>query len=140
MPKRVCVDLNGVLDTYRGWQGRVTWHPPREGAAEFLRALRERGHEVVVLTTRDAEDADRWLRRSGLWRHVDRVTDRKLPALAYVDDRALPFRGSYARVLRRLERFRPFWDAPVGEGPPASLPAEERHGRPCAGESDHDGG
>lgn len=121
MGERVCIDLNGVLDTYRGWQGAVTWHPPREGADAFLRELRERGYEVVVLTTRAPRDAGDWLRRAGLWRHVDSVTDRKLPALAYVDDRALPFRGSFERVLRRLEGFRPFWangppDEPAPEG------------------------
>ena len=28
-----CVDLNGVLDQYRGWQGEEQWDPPRDGAA-----------------------------------------------------------------------------------------------------------
>lgn len=108
--KRICVDLNGVLDTYRGWQGEVTWHPPRPGAAEFLAALTERGYEVVVLTTRDPQAVRKWLARHGLARHVARVTNRKLPAFAYVDDRAIAFRGDFAETLAALETFRPHWD------------------------------
>ncbi len=109
MEKRICVDLNGVLDTYHGWQGEVTWHSPRPGAAEFLEALAARGHEVVILTTRDPDTARAWLARHGLARHVSLVTDRKLPALAYVDDRAVPFRGDFRETLATLERFRPHW-------------------------------
>lgn len=110
--KRVCVDLNGVLDTYGGWRGEVTWHEPRPGAAEFLKTLAERGHEVVILTTRDPAEARAWLARHGLAPYVDQVTDRKLPALAYVDDRAVPFRGSFAETLAALEDFRTFWEEP----------------------------
>ncbi len=109
MKKRICVDLNGVLDTYSGWRGEVTWHAPRPGAAAFLEALAQRGHEIVVLTTRDPAAARAWLARHGLDRFVARVTDRKLPALAYVDDRAVPFRGDFAETLAALEDFRPHW-------------------------------
>lgn len=110
MPKPICVDLNGVLDTYGGWQGEVTWHPPREGAAEFLRALRERGHEVVVMTTRDPATARAWLARHGLDGYVTDVTDRKVPALVYVDDRALAFRGDFDETLAAIDRFRTHWE------------------------------
>ena len=116
MRKRICVDLNGVLDTYAGWQGRVTWHAPRPGAREFLAALRERGHEVVVLTTRDPDRAAAWLARYGLDAFVAEVTDRKVPALAYVDDRAVPFRGDFAETLAALDRFRAFWEREVEDG------------------------
>jgi hypothetical protein len=47
----VCVDLNGVLDAYTGWKHADHWDAPRAGAHEFLRALTERGFDVVVFTT-----------------------------------------------------------------------------------------
>src|SRR5436309_3727667 len=53
----VCVDLNGVLDAYAGWQGPEHWDAPRPGAEAFLRALSERGFRVVVFTTRWGDDA-----------------------------------------------------------------------------------
>lgn len=124
MKKRICVDLNGVLDTYTGWRGEVTWHAPREGAREFLAALCDRGHEVVVLTTREPGEAAAWLARHGLDRFVSRVTDRKLPALAYVDDRAVSFRGDFDQTLSALERFRPFWEPESPPEPTAGDAAE----------------
>ena|SRR5579871_1432217 len=47
--KTVCVDYNGVLDTYTGWRGPDYFYPPRKGAREFLQALNERGFRLVKL-------------------------------------------------------------------------------------------
>ena len=90
----VCVDLNGVLDQYRGWKDPTHWDAPRRGAARFLARLASAGFRVVVFTTRYPPDARRWLRRHGLHRHVVEVTDRKPAAHVFVDDRAVCFRGS----------------------------------------------
>lgn len=109
MAKKVCVDLNGVLDTYTGWQGQVTWHPPREGADAFLQAIRARGYGVVVLTVRRPEEARRWLEEHDLAQYVDEVTNRKPAALAYIDDRALCFRGTFEDTLSQLDAFEPHW-------------------------------
>jgi hypothetical protein len=107
--RRVCIDLNGVLDTYAGWQGEVTWHPPRPGAREFLQALRAQGFEIVILTVRAPADARRWLQEHALLDYVDAVTDHKPPAFVYVDDRAICFRGQFDQTLRELARFEPHW-------------------------------
>jgi hypothetical protein len=32
-----CIDLNGVLDSYMGWQGSDHFDPPRPGAHAFDR-------------------------------------------------------------------------------------------------------
>lgn len=119
----VCVDLNGVLDTYSGWQGYVSWHPPRPGAADFLRELRGRGFRVVVLTARERAEAEGWLRENRLRELVDEVTNTKPPALAYVDDRAVCFRGEFADTLRELGEFRPHWKEPAA-GTPGEREAE----------------
>ena len=107
--RTVCVDWNGVLDTYGGFRGEEHFDPPREGAGEFLARLKAMGFRVVILSTRSPAQVWDWLRRHGLDGHVDDVTDRKVPAVAYVDDRAVPFRGDYEEVLTTLRRFRPHW-------------------------------
>ena len=55
----VCVDLNGVLDSYAGWRGAEHWDPPRAGAEAFLQSLRVNGFRIVIFTTRwpDFDDA-----------------------------------------------------------------------------------
>lgn len=110
----VCVDLDGVLNTFDEWRGSEFFHPPREGAREFLAGLHASGFRVVVLTVRWHEWVSNWLQEHGLSDFVAEVTDRKPPAHAYVDDRAVCFRGDFNGTLEDILRFRPFWEkAPV---------------------------
>ena len=106
----VCVDLNGVLDSYTGWKDPDHWDPPRPGAGEFLRSLTERGYDVVVFTTRHHVQARRWLREHGLLMYVSAVTRRKPAAHVFVDDRAVCFRGDFDETLRSVECFRAHWE------------------------------
>jgi len=107
----VAVDLNGVLDTYRGWKGPEHWDAPRPGAAEFLDALRARGYRVVIHTTRWRDDAEAWLRKHGLLDRVDLVTNEKVAAHVFVDDRAVCFRGDFDATLREIEAFSAHWES-----------------------------
>ena len=98
----VAVDLDGVLREIRG-------DAPLPGAANFLYDLRDRGYKVVVYTARKPLEAVRtWL--DGIGAEEFAVTDSKPVAVAYVDDRALPFAGDYAATLDALERFHPWWE------------------------------
>jgi len=106
----VCVDLNGVLDAYRGWQGSDHFDPPRPGAAAFLREVRARGYRVVVFTTRYADDVWQWLTAHDLVSLVDEVTDRKPAAFVFVDDRAVCFRGDFDATLREIDAFAAHWE------------------------------
>lgn len=106
----VCVDLDGVLNTFDAWRGSEHFHPPRPGAREFLIRLNEEGYRVVIFTCRWWEWVERWLEENGLRKYVDTVTDKKPPAHAYVDDRAVCFRGDYNATLEEIRGFRPFWE------------------------------
>jgi len=108
MKRTVCVDLDGVLNQYSGWKGEDHIDPPRPGAERFLRELAKRSR-VVILTTRDREAVWEWLEEHGLARWVAEVTDRKPPAVVYIDDRAVCFRGDFEETLREVEGFRPYW-------------------------------
>jgi cysteine desulfurase/selenocysteine lyase len=108
-----CVDLNGVLDCYTGWQGAEHWDAPAPGAREFLRALHEHGWRVIVFTTRHYLDAQRWLSTHGLFEYVDEVTDTKPAADVFVDDRAICHRGDFASTLEQILRFTPHWERPA---------------------------
>ena len=91
--KTVCVDLDAVLAEYKGWKGPTEIGPPLVGAAEFLRALRER-FKVVVHTTRANDEVGlgatiEWLQQHGL--EFDEVVGKPI-AVAYVDDRSVSCR------------------------------------------------
>jgi hypothetical protein len=106
----VCVDLNGVLDSYTGWKHADHWDPPRAGADTFLKALTERGFDVVIFTTRHHAQVRRWLRDHGLLPYVSGITRRKPPAHVFVDDRAVCFRGNFEETLERVAAFKAHWE------------------------------
>jgi hypothetical protein len=106
----VCVDLNGVLDSYTGWRGPSHFDPPRPGARAFLESLRDRGFEIVVFTTRYADGVWAWLREHGLADLVADVTDRKPAAHVFIDDRAVCFRGNFEDTLRQVDAFTAHWE------------------------------
>lgn len=105
----VALDFDGVLHSYRsGWTGWVPTDPPEDGAHEFVEWLIEQGAEVVVVTARaltseGTEATQEWLRRHGFPQL--RVTNEKVRAAAYIDDRAIPYRsGSWARCQSEVAR------------------------------------
>ena len=105
MKKTISVDFDGVIHAYsRGWQDGSVYDEPVPGAIEGLRALMT-SHVVVVSTARrDLLAVAKWLRLRGIhavaddgtiskWAKGDTVlvTNQKLPAVAYLDDRAVRF-------------------------------------------------
>jgi hypothetical protein len=118
----VCVDFNGVLDSYHGWQGPKHFDGPRAGAREFLHALASRGFTVIVFTTRYAPDVWAWLRSHGLDDLVTDVTDRKPPAHVFVDDRAVCFRGDFESTLHEIDHFAAHWGEETNQAGTADAP------------------
>lgn len=108
MPKTICLDFNGVLDDYQGYAGGKEY-PPREGVREFLQALKDCGYKIVVLTAVPFPAAE-WLRKHELMDLVSEVTPVKPPAICYVDDRAICFRGDFNETLREIETFKAHWE------------------------------
>jgi hypothetical protein len=107
----VCVDLDGVLNSFDGWKGADFFHPPRPGARAFLAALNGQGYRVLVFTVRWGPHVEEWLKVQGLAEYVDEVTDKKPPAHVYVDDRAICFRGDFEKTLEQIGGFRAHWES-----------------------------
>jgi hypothetical protein len=106
----ICVDLDGVLNMYDQWVAPDYFHPVRPGADGFLRRLRQSGYRVIIYTCRWHEWVSAWLRHNNLSQYVDGVTDKKLPAVAYLDDRGICFQGDFDAAFDQIQRFRPFWE------------------------------
>jgi len=107
----VCVDLDGVLNTFDAWVAPEYFHPPRPGAREFLKRLHDNGFRVCIFTCRWWEWTARWLEENGMAEYVESVTDKKPPAIAYVDDRAICFTGDFSATYQQILCFRPFWES-----------------------------
>lgn len=109
----MAVDFDGVLHDYgKGWHDGTIYGDWNPGAVTALSQLMHQ-HAVFIHTTRNAGQVARWIeqssgrafecttrlprtwygRRRPFWntQGVLLVTDRKLPAVAYIDDRAVRF-------------------------------------------------
>lgn len=104
--RSIALDFDGVLHQYSlGWHTKDIYDPPMPGAHRALKELSE-AYGVFILTARPADEVIVWCREEfkdlrfelipdhvRYWNTmgVIGVTNRKLPALAYVDDRAIRF-------------------------------------------------
>ncbi|SRR5258706_14658403 len=116
----IAVDFDGVIHAYsRGWQDGSIYDGPLPGAFDALRTLMKTC-AVMVHTTREPAPVARWIHdRSDInvswhddeatlpefWDRQDciLVTRRKLPAVAYIDDRGIRF-TSWSQALADLEQ------------------------------------
>lgn len=109
----IAIDFDGVIHTYsKGWADGTIYDKPLPDAL-FALELLMRQDAVFIHTTRNPRQVARWIERKS-WHDIDctthlprtwygrrkpfwntrgllLVTDRKLAAAVYVDDRALRF-------------------------------------------------
>lgn len=105
----ICIDWNGVLDTYQGYQnGRI--YPLRDGAKAFLTVLVEKGYRIVILTAANVDVVHQWTIDVGINHLISEITNIKVPAILYIDDRAITFRGDFYATLMEILTFKVFWD------------------------------
>jgi hypothetical protein len=106
----VCIDLNGVLDVYAGWNGFVEKCPPAEGVETFLSVIRMFFNTVIILTaTMPLDSPIEWLHEHNLSQYVDYITNHKPPAQVYIDDKAVCHKGDFKETLREAVCFKPHW-------------------------------
>lgn len=106
----VCVDLDGVLNVPSDWNGTVEHYPVAEGAVNFLLNLRDHYNTVVVFTaTLPLEFAAAWLEQNGMLDMVDFLSNHKVPAQAYIDDKAVCHYGDFNDTLHRAINHVPHW-------------------------------
>lgn len=103
----VCVDFDGVLNDYEGWRSPNYMYKPRPGAKEFLQELIKH-YYVIIFSTRDPWRLREWFELHKL--PYDEIADKKPPAVAYIDDRALKFEGDYRKTLHDLKNFYTHWE------------------------------
>ena len=132
MAKTVVFDFDGVIHSYTsGWQGEdIISDPPVSGIREALKEIHEAGYEIVVVSTRCATikgygAIEAWLYDNGLREYIDKVCKEKPPAVAYIDDRAICFDGHPEALLKKIQRFQPWYKTPTLTQPNDPLTLDE---------------
>lgn len=114
--KTIAIDFDGVIHKYsKGWFDGSCYDEPFEGAFVTIGKLMLAGYSVFIHTTRDSDQVIKWFEKwkspFEVWKIPDHekfwnnnttigVTNRKLPAIAYIDDRAIKFDGNWKDILK----------------------------------------
>lgn len=99
----LAIDFDGVIHAYsHGWQDGTIYDVPMPGAAEALQSFIDAGYRIVVHTSRASNPDKRgevmeWLDAHDIPYHD--VTNIKVAAILYIDDRALHF-DNWNQILR----------------------------------------
>lgn len=104
-------DFDGVLARHTGWNPPGE---PIEAAWETVRHLRRAaGYQVAIVTARPVDDVVAWLERRGLHHEIALVTNRKVRADVYFEDRACRFDPQMTpEQLLRAAVEPPWWQRP----------------------------
>ena len=77
MKKDICVDFDGVLNIYTGYDEHNLGEM-RDGCREFLEKL-SRNYKITILTCRETKSVTKWLEVHNLSEFIKQVTNIKVP-------------------------------------------------------------
>ena len=104
MKKTLLIDLDGVLNEYRGNFDKDFIPPVKTGAKEFLKEL-SNDYEIKIFTTRNKILTSKWLLDNHLDDYICDITNVKELCYLYVDDRCLRFDGDFEQIKNQIEKF-----------------------------------
>lgn len=103
--KIILIDLDGVLNRYGIEKFDENYIPEiKEGAREFLKKL-NKDFDLYLFTSRNLLHASKWLEDNGLDTFFKDVTNSKIPAYLYLDDRALKFNVNFEETIKEIKNF-----------------------------------
>ena len=136
MAMNICIDFDGVIHRYsRGWVDGTIYDPPVDGTESALSELLHNGHKVIIFSTRAFEQAaqmQEWLAKHHIPYSGIHMKPGKPMAHIYLDDRALTFKGQWAKSIEDIRNFKVWTDKPKTtmsepskETPPLAVPSPE---------------
>jgi hypothetical protein len=116
----IAVDFDGTISRYEGWKGLGTFGPPIKGCREELQKLRAAGWTIILFTTRglDIREVQKYMFDNNIpydlvnCNTLDaplNVSDKKVLANVYLDDRAITFDGEWEGMAEKVKNFTPHY-------------------------------
>lgn len=111
-------DFDGVIAHYTGFKGHHHLGVPNKEVVKAIRILKLQGHKVLIYSTRGNAQLRKYCKMYDI--PIDYFNENpkfktknpgKVLAFAYIDDRAVRYKGQSAETLvRTLNRFRTHWE------------------------------
>ena len=102
---KILIDLDGVLNEYKGNYDENFIPEIREGAREFVKELTQ-NYILYLFTTRNENQAKKWLENNDLEEYFEDITNTKIPAYIILDDRGVRFDGDFRNAINSINNFR----------------------------------
>ncbi len=131
-PKYVCVDLDGTIAHYKGWEGEKVFGEPIRGVQAALGKVRQAGWKIIIYTTRGNQKlVGDYLKSHAIpFDYINKNPDQprnawngKPYADVYVDDRGIPFDGDWSATAERVLKFVPWEQRDPADAPDDRLKA-----------------
>ena len=107
--KKILIDLDGVLNEYGKEKYNENYIPEiKKGAKEFLEELHKK-FDLYLFTSRNLLLASKWLIDNNLDKYFKDVTNIKIPAFLYIDDRTICFNGDFQDTFENINNFSVYW-------------------------------
>lgn len=105
MAKRtILIDLDGVLNEYKGDYNENYIPKIKCGAKEFLQELSTE-FEIKIFTTRNKLLVSKWLIKNKIDKLISDITNIKEVSWLYIDDRCITFDGNYTQTQEKIKQF-----------------------------------
>ncbi len=105
LKKTILLDLDGVLNTYKGEYDEFYIPPIKEGAYELVKEL-YKNYKIVIFTSRNLLLASKWIIENGLDKYVSNITNVKETSYLIVDDRCINYNGNYDDLNNKINNFK----------------------------------
>ena len=106
--KIILIDLDGVLNDYKGNFDKDVIPPVKDEAKEFLRELSQE-YTIKIFTTRNKILTAKWLIENNLDEFTDDITNVKELCWLYIDDRCISFDGNFDKLKTKIKNFKPYY-------------------------------
>ncbi len=107
--KKILIDLDGVLNDYGKEPFDEKYIPQiKNGAKEFLEELSSVA-ELYLFTSRNLLLSSKWLIDNKIDIYFKDITNTKIPAHLYIDDRCICFNGDFKNALENIKQFKVYW-------------------------------
>ena len=109
----IAFDFDGVIHSYiQPWIAEdIIPDLPVKGIKEVIDQLRSLGYRIVIISARAFNDKGKNAISNYLKKYeiiVDDITNIKIPAMCYIDDRCICFNGNTNGLVNAIRNFTPW--------------------------------